>query len=117
MPKLQSNATNIGDYRIDMAKHIYSKNQERIYPGKMPPMLYAVGVLEHDIDMQGNITNLRWRRAPSHAPDAMAEIERIVRAAAPYPAPIKLGQVSATETWLWHKSGTFQLHTLSEGQR
>jgi hypothetical protein len=27
-----------------------------------------------------------------------------------------LGKVTYTDTWLWHKSGRFQLHTLSEGQ-
>ena len=37
-------------------------------------------------------------------------------AAAPYPAPMKLGSVTYTETWLWHKSGRWQLHTLTEGQ-
>ena len=46
----------------------------------------------------------------------MTEIERTVRQAAPYPAPVKLGRVTTTETWLWDKSGRFQLHTLSEGQ-
>jgi outer membrane biosynthesis protein TonB len=73
-------------------------------------------VLETDIDARGNVTNVRWMRAPTQAPEVMAEIERTVRRAAPYPAPVKLGRVTSTETWLWHKSGQFQLHTLSEGQ-
>ena len=82
----------------------------------MPPLLQAVGVLQVDIDKHGDVTAVRWMRAPNHAPAVMAEIERSVRAAAPYPAPVKLGQVTYTDTWLWHKSGRFQLDTLSEGQ-
>jgi hypothetical protein len=46
----------------------------------------------------------------------MAEIERMVRQAAPYPAPTQLGRVTYTDTWLWHRSGQFQLDTLTEGQ-
>lgn len=111
-----SRATNMLDYRHDVAAHLYAQNSNRIYAGKLPPLLYAVGVLQTDIDARGYVTGVRWMRAPSHAPEVMAEIERTVRQAAPYPAPVKLGKVTYIETWLWHKSGQFQLHTLSEGQ-
>jgi hypothetical protein len=47
----------------------------------------------------------------------MADIERIVRAAAPFPAPARMGRVTWTDVWLWDKSGRFQLDTLTEGQR
>lgn len=104
------------EYRRDGATHLYAKNSERIYPGKMPPLLHAVAVLQVDINGQGAVTGLRWMRAPSHAPEVVAEIERAVRSAAPFPAPIKLGHVTYTDTWLWHKSGRFQLDTLTEGQ-
>jgi len=46
----------------------------------------------------------------------VAEIERIARAAAPYPAPQRMGRVTYTDVWLWDKSGHFQLDTLTEGQ-
>jgi hypothetical protein len=95
---------------------LYAKNSSRIYPGKMPPLLHAVAVLQVDINGQGAVTGLRWMRAPSHAPEVVAEIERAVRSAAPFPAPIKMGHVTYTDTWLWHKSGRFQLDTLTEGQ-
>jgi len=39
-----------------------------------------------------------------------------VRAAAPFPVPARMGKVTYTETWLWDKSGHFQLDTLTEGQ-
>ena len=54
---------------------------------------------------------------PSHAPEVMQQIERLVRAAAPYPVPARLGTVTYTDTWLWDQSGRFQLDTLTEGQQ
>ena len=103
-------------YRADAASHLYGLNRDRIYKGRMPPLLYAVGVLQVDVDGRGNVRNLNWMRAPRHAPEVVAEIERTVRAAAPFPAPVRMGKVIYTDTWLWHKSGRFQLDTLTEGQ-
>lgn len=103
-------------YREDAATHLYGLNAQRVYKGKLPPMLYAIGVLEVDIDRAGKVTRLRWMRAPKHAPEVVAEIERTVRAAAPFPAPTRMGKATYTDTWLWDKSGHFQLDTLTEGQ-
>ncbi len=115
-PQNISGAGSVQDYRPDAAQHLYKNNGDRIYIGKLPPLLYAVGVLETDIDAQGYVTAVRWMRAPTHAPEVMVEIERTVRQASPFPVPGRLGKVTYTDTWLWHKSGHFQLHTLSEGQ-
>ena len=114
--KLPSLAHSAKEYRKDAASHLYGINQERIFKGRMPPMLQAVGVLDVDIDRQGQVKALNWKRAPRHVPEVMAEIERMVKAAAPYPAPKNLSQVTYTDVWLWHKSGKFQLDTLTEGQ-
>ena len=111
-----SAAQSAREYRRDAAGHLYGLNANRIYHGKMPPLLYAVGVLQVEVDGRGNVISTSWMRAPSQAPEVMAEIERMVRQAAPYPAPVKLGRVTYTDTWLWHKSGQFQLDTLTEGQ-
>jgi hypothetical protein len=104
------------EYRKDAAEHIYAMNQDKVWKGRMPPLLYAVGVLQVEVDGQGNVRNLNWMRAPRHAPEVIAQIEHMVRAAAPYPAPARMGKVVYTDTWLWHKSGRFQLDTLTEGQ-
>ena len=104
------------EYRQDAARHLYQLNADRIYKGRLPPMLYAIGTLEVLVDRQGNVVALNWLRAPKHAPEVVAEIERTARAAAPYPIPERLGRVTYTDTWLWHKSGRFQLDTLTEGQ-
>jgi hypothetical protein len=115
-PPNASNADTPREYRRDGAIHLYAKYGKRVFPGKMPPLLYAIGVLQVDINAKGAVTGLRWMRAPKHAPEVVAEIERSVRAAAPFPAPVKLGRVTYTDTWLWDKSGRFQLDTLTEGQ-
>lgn len=111
-----SNAANPRAYRADAAQHVYSMNGERIWKGRLPPLLYAIGVLQVEVDREGNVRTLNWMRAPKHAPEVIAEIERTVRAAAPYPMPARMGKVVWTDTWLWHKSGQFQLDTLTEGQ-
>jgi hypothetical protein len=115
-PDKISVAATARDYRRDAAAHLYGRNSERIFKGVMPPLLYAVGVLRVDVDRRGQVTGIDWMRAPKHAPEVMAEIERTVRQAAPFPAPVKMGRVTYTDTWLWHKSGRFQLDTLTEGQ-
>ncbi len=89
---------------------------QHIYKGRLPPLLEAVGVLNVDIDKKGTVKAINWMRAPKHVPHVMTEIERMVKAAAPYPVPQHLSQVTYTDTWLWHKSGKFQLDTLTEGQ-
>jgi hypothetical protein len=103
-------------YRHDAAVHLYGKNSGRIFKGILPPFLYAVAVLQIEVDSRGQLTALNWMRAPLHAPEVVAEIERTVRQAAPFPAPVKMGSATYIETWLWDASGQFQLHTLTEGQ-
>jgi protein TonB len=116
-PDFISHAASPHDYRKDGARHIYERNAHRIYKGQLPPLMHAVGVLQVQVDGRGNVQNINWMRAPSHVPDVMREIERTVRAAAPFPAPVRMGSVTYTEVWLWDKSGKFQLDTLTEGQR
>lgn len=111
-----SHARTEKEYRQDAAAHLYKFNAERIYKGRLPPMLYAIGVLDVELDRQGRVVATRWKRAPSHAPEVMAEIEQTVRKAAPFPVPARLGKAVYTDVWLWHKSGKFQLDTLTEGQ-
>ena len=114
-PSLSSAATPRA-YRLDAASHLYQRYDSKIFRGKLPPMLYAIGVLQVEVNAHGQVTGTSWMRAPSHAPQVVAEIEQMVRQAAPYPVPIRMGKVTYTDTWLWDKSGKFQLDTLTEGQ-
>ena len=116
-PAKTSRAANPREYRKDAAGHLYEKYADRIYVGKLPPLLQAVGVLELEIGRRGEVVALRWTRPPRQVPKVMAEIESMVHAAAPFPAPVRMGKISYTEVWLWHKSGRFQLDSLTEGQK
>jgi len=103
-------------YRVRVAEHIYKLNTDKVFQGRMPPLLKAIGVVEIQLNATGDIKNLKWNRAPLQAPEVMQEIERTLRSAAPFPVSAKAESVVFTETWLWHKSGRFQLLSLTEGQ-
>ena len=111
-----SAARHAREYRADAARHLYERNRERIFSGRLPPLLYAVGVVRVHLGANGDLLEIDWMRKPSHAPEVVTEIERTLREAAPYPAAQHLGALIYTDTWLWHKSGRFQLDTLTEGQ-
>lgn len=113
---LRSAARTEREYRQDMARHLYQRNAARIYKGKLPPLLYAIGVTRSSISPEGEVLDIDWMRQPKHAPEVIAEIERTIRAAAPYPVAAALPHQLYTETWLWDKSGRFQLDSLTEGQ-
>ena len=105
-----SAAATLRAYRKDAASHLYSQPAAHLRTGKLPPMLYAIGVLEVEIDRQGRVGLPALDPRPRHAPEVVAEIERTVRCR-PYPTPSRLGKVTYTDTWLWDKSGNFQLDT------
>lgn len=104
------------NYRRDAARHIYRRLPARIYKGKLPPMLKAVVVVDIHIEPSGQIGHIDWVRVPKHAPEVREDIERAIIQSAPFPAPAHAKRVRYTDTWLWHKSGRFQLDTLTEGQ-
>ena len=111
-----SEALNARAYRRDAARHVYDLNRARVYPGRLPPLLYAIGTLQVQLGPEGQVRSMHWLRAPTHAPEVVADIERTVLEAAPFPAARRLGPVTWTDTWLWDEGGRFQLDTLSEGQ-
>ncbi|VTU34648.1 hypothetical protein H6CHR_04248 [Variovorax sp. PBL-H6] len=104
-------------YRKVGARHIYNAYPKRIYKGKIPPLVYAVVVTETDIDATGRVTGVHFSRTPSHAPEVSGMIAQLIRDASPLPNPGKLGAHTYVDTWLWDKSGQFQLDTLTLGQR
>jgi len=104
------------DYRRDAARHIYQRLPDRIYKGKLPPMLKAVVVVDIYIEPSGQIGHIDWVRVPKHSPEVKQEIEQAIIQSAPFPAPSNFKRVRYTDTWLLHKSGRFQLDTLTEGQ-
>lgn len=110
-----SEAATDADYRLDAARHLYASYPMRIYKGRMPPLLYGVAIIETDVDAQGNVVEVRVRRPPA-APEVGPWIQQMVRKAAPFPAPARLGKATYVDIWLVHKGGNFQLDRLTEGQ-
>jgi len=107
-----------GAYRIEAAKHLYACFPAQVYPGKLPPLLYGVMVVELEIGPAGRVKNINVVRKPAAtevAPWVMALIQRAV----PFPAPAGIAGkgVKFTETFLVDKTGLFQTLSLSEGQQ
>ncbi len=104
-------------YRKLGAQHIYKTYPKRIYKGKIPPLVYAVVVTETEIDATGKVTGVYFSRTPSHAPEVAPKIAELIKDASPLPNPGKIGAHTYVDTWLWDRSGQFQLDTLTQGQR
>ncbi|MBS0344383.1 MAG: hypothetical protein JSS56_28095 [Proteobacteria bacterium] len=105
-------------YRRVGANAIYKKYPSRIYPGKIPPLVYAVVVVETHVNADGTVKKVTFSRIPSHAPEVPPMIAQLVMDASPLPAPpAGVGAHTYVETWLWDRSGKFQLDTLTKGQR
>ena len=104
-------------YRKVGAGAIYKKYPQRIYKGKIPPLVYAVVVVETDIDATGKVIRVDFSRTPSHAPEVPPMIAELIKATSPLPNPGKLGAHTYVDTWLWDKSGNFQIDSLTLGQR
>lgn len=113
--KKVSSAPTAKDYRRDGARHIYAAYGAHIYKGKLPPLLYGIAIVETEIDEAGNVINVSMVRKPA-APEVGPWVMEMVRKAGPFPAPGKMGRVKYLDIWLVHKSGKFQLDTLTEGQ-
>jgi len=104
-------------YRADGARHLYSAYPLRIYKGKLPPLMYAIAIIETEIDENGHVVDAVIVRAPAAAKEVGPWALQMIRNAGPFPRPEKLGRVKYTDIWLVDKSGNFQLDTLTEGQR
>ena len=116
-PERVSTADNAKAYRMDAARYIYASYPERVYKGKLPPLVHAIVVLEVEVDGNGGVKDIHMIRTPSHAPDVVVAVTDMINKAAPLPVPSRLGGAKYTEIWLVDKSGRFQLDALTEGQR
>lgn len=116
---VSSEAEDAAAYRIEAAKHIYAAYRARVHKGKLPPMMYAVMITETEVDAAGQVVQVKVIRPPAAAQEVTPWVLSLIRRAAPYPAPVKMagGSASWREIWLVDKTGTFQVDSLTEGQR
>src|SRR5687767_10883541 len=98
-------------YKVDAARHVYKAYADKIYKGKLPPLVHAIVVLEVDLDAAGKVRDINMIRVPTHAPDVTARVKEMIEKISPMPAPSRMGGVKFTEVWLVDKSGRFQLDT------
>ena len=111
-----SHASDPKAYRVDGARHLYATYPDRIYKGKLPPLMHAVVITEVEVDAAGNVRDIKMVRVPSHAPEVVVKVREMIRAASPLPAPQRMNGTRYTDIWLVDKSGRWQLDTLTEGQ-
>jgi hypothetical protein len=103
-------------YRQEAARHLYAKHGGRVFRGKLPPNVPGVGVTDVSVDRNGNVSSITWVRRPSD-PRFVPITEQLIRSAAPYPAPTRMGgRATWRDVWLWTADEKFQLDTLTEGQ-
>ena len=114
---LASEALNEKSYRKDAAAHFYSAYPSQVMYGVLPPLLYAVMVTDTDVDAHGKVLRVHVRRPPAGAKEVTPWVVGMIRRASPLPPPVRLGKLTYTEIWLVHKSGRFQVDSLTEGQR
>lgn len=104
-------------YRAVGARHLYDTYRQRIFKGQLPPMLYAIAITETEIDEDGHVVSAVVTREPAAAKEVGPWVVSLIHAASPFPKPGRAGHTRYQEIWLVDKSLTFQLDTLTEGQR
>ena len=104
------------EYRRDAAKRVYESFPTHIHRGKLPPLMYAIAIVETDIDASGRVTEVRMIREPAAAKEVGPWIMSLLRKVQ-FPAPVRMERVTYREIWLVDKTGKFQVDTLTEGQK
>jgi protein TonB len=103
-------------YRELGAQHLYDTYRARIFKGQLPPLLYAIAIIDVDLDADGKVVRALVDRPPAAAHDVVPWILGLIHAASPFPKPLG-GPTRYRDIWLVDQSYTFQLDTLTEGQR
>jgi hypothetical protein len=104
-------------YRPIGATHLYRTYRDRIYQGRLPPLLYAIAITETELDERGNVVSAVVTREPAAAKEVGPWVVSMIRAASPFPPPAgQAGRLHYTDVWLVDRSYRFQLDTLTEGQ-
>jgi hypothetical protein len=117
LPSMQkvSAAADARAYRLDAARSVYEAYANRIFKGRLPPLIHAVVVIETTVDSSGRARDVHVVRGPSHAPDVTQAVVEMIRRVS-LPATRSAAGFRFTEIWLVTKDGRFQLDALTEGQ-
>ena len=116
-PALPASRT-LDAYKADVARHIMHRNPERIFDGRLPPMLPAIVVLNITVDDQGQLTDVQVQRSrdPGASEVALASLRR----SGPLPRPDGLmprgAAMTFTETFLFGEQYRYQIRSLAGPQ-
>lgn len=106
-------------YKAEVARHIMRSHPDRVYVGRLPPMLPAVVVLNITVDRDGGVQDVQVQRSRDRAASHLAL--DTVRRSGPLPKPEGLVDqhpfaVTFSETFLFAEPQRFQIRTLAEAQ-
>jgi periplasmic protein TonB len=106
-------------YKAHVARHIVQHNADRIFSGRLPPMLPAIVVVNITVDRDGQMTDVQVQRArdPDAARVALASMLR--SGLLPRPHGLLAAHSRAmtfSETFLFDRDYRFQLRTLAGPQ-
>lgn len=112
-----SSATNLDDYKREVALHIHRLASSQVFEGSPPNLLRSVIVASLLVDGSGNLAGVRILR-DNGDPETVAAVHESVRRAAPFPRPpralLRSGRIEFSETWLVRDDAKFQLRTLAD---
>jgi protein TonB len=112
-----ASASEAPSYRMQVARHLYELYGERVFKGQLPPLLYAIAIVDVEVDEDGSVIDAVVTREPASAKDVIPWIVGLIKAASPFPKPQGPGRTRFEDVWLVDRTYMFQLHTLTEGQR
>ena len=107
-------------WKMQFAQALHEHQPGKIFEGIPPNPLYAIIVLEIELDAKGGLRSVRNMRAPAHGAKERDAAIASVRAGGPYPAPprvmLKNGVAKFTETWLFDNQRKFRLRSIAAEQ-
>lgn len=116
VPVLYSSATNLEDYRLELARHMTRLHADQISVGRPQNMLRAVIVVKFSVTPDGALRQAEILRS-NHDPEAERLALNCLRSSAPFPRPrnvlLRNDGVDLYETWLFNDDGRYQLRSLA----
>ena len=112
-----SSASNLDDYKREVALHIHRLASSQVFEGRPPNLLRSVIVASLLVDGSGNLAGVRILRDNGDA-ETVAAVHESMRRAVPFPRPpralLRSGRIEFSETWLVRDDAKFQLRTLAD---
>ncbi|QEI05296.1 hypothetical protein FXN63_05155 [Pigmentiphaga aceris] len=107
-------------WQMQFAQALHDHQASKVFEGIPQNPLYAIIVLEIELDAKGTLRNVRNMRSPPHGAKERDAAIASVRAGGPYPPPprqlLKNGVAKFTETWLFNNDRRFRLRSLAAPQ-